>query len=306
MNETEELRQRIKKLENVVEQLQPTRRQLLAGGAGLAGLLGMSGVASAQTEITQNACVWLGNNDANDFDLNNLNALAGRGLTGGDELTNIAGTNLNIDSNGNLNASGGGGSPGGSDSELQYNDAGSFGGLTGTAYDGSTTIDWSSYTFSNLQSMSTSDVTVTNNIDITGETYIEAYRSTNATNITAGTLTNVVDTEVADVNDEFNSSQQFSPDTTGRYIFAGTVFFQNGTAGDEYDVLVRNVTDGVNLNFTRYGDGGVEQTVPIYFEGEFNSSKNYEFLAKNNDSSFDLNSGESKNRVTIKKSIIHP
>jgi len=68
-----------------------------------------------------------------------------RGLTAG--VTQIvAGTNVTIDpvdgtGNVTINASGGGGgTPGGSDTQMQYNNAGAFGGATGLTWDDSTNI----------------------------------------------------------------------------------------------------------------------------------------------------------------------
>jgi len=68
-----------------------------------------------------------------------------RGLTAG--VTQIvAGTNITIDpvdgtGNVTINASGGGGgTPGGSDTQMQYNNAGAFGGATGLTWDDSTNI----------------------------------------------------------------------------------------------------------------------------------------------------------------------
>jgi hypothetical protein len=67
-----------------------------------------------------------------------------KGLTAG--VTQIiAGTNVTIDpvngtGNVTINASGGGGTPGGSDTQMQYNNGGSFGGTTGLTWDDSTNI----------------------------------------------------------------------------------------------------------------------------------------------------------------------
>ncbi len=50
-------------------------------------------------------------------------------------LTNKQRSPLLCDVNGNLSTSGGGGTPGGSDLQVQYNNAGAFGGMAGTSWD---------------------------------------------------------------------------------------------------------------------------------------------------------------------------
>ena len=57
-----------------------------------------------------------------------------------DTLTLVAGTNVTITTDAStdsitINASGGGGTPGGSDGQVQYNNGGSFGGMSGTTWD---------------------------------------------------------------------------------------------------------------------------------------------------------------------------
>jgi len=83
-----------------------TRRGLMTAGAGILSWLAI-GQAAGQSDLPRSSCEWFGNVDASGYNLQNLNALEGTGLTGGDRLTNIAGTNLTIDADGNLNASGG-------------------------------------------------------------------------------------------------------------------------------------------------------------------------------------------------------
>jgi hypothetical protein len=53
----------------------------------------------------------------------------------GDAISDFTGNNLSVGSDGVLDASGGSGSPGGSDGQLQYNNGGSFGGLSGFVLD---------------------------------------------------------------------------------------------------------------------------------------------------------------------------
>ncbi|UXF50797.1 MAG: hypothetical protein HQRvContig01_62 [Haloquadratum phage sp.] len=83
-----------------------TRRGLMTAGAGVLSWLAV-GQAAGKSDLPRSSCEWFGNVDASGYNLQNLNALEGTGLTGGDRLTNIAGTNLTIDADGNLNASGG-------------------------------------------------------------------------------------------------------------------------------------------------------------------------------------------------------
>ena len=101
----DEQRQEIKQLLSS-QTRKTTRRGLMTAGAGVLSWLAV-GQAAGQTNLPRSACEWAGNTDANGYDLLNLNALEGTGITGGERLTNIAGTNLTIDADGNLNASGG-------------------------------------------------------------------------------------------------------------------------------------------------------------------------------------------------------
>lgn len=74
----------------------------------------------------------------------------------GNSIGDFAGTNLSV-SSGTLNASGGGGgSPGGSDTQVQYNDGGSFGG------DANLTWNSSGTTFTVEGETDTNDLTVSN------------------------------------------------------------------------------------------------------------------------------------------------
>lgn len=68
-----------------------------------------------------------------------FNCLIGWDATSQQQISYTAGTNIVLDpSTGEISASGGGGTPGGSTTEVQYNNAGVFGGITGATTDGTT------------------------------------------------------------------------------------------------------------------------------------------------------------------------
>lgn len=141
--------------------------------------------------------------------------------------------------------------------------------------------------------------------DITNETFIRATRGSNTSSQTSGTFVNIFDGESKDVRDEFDASQQFSPDETGEYFISFFIDFRGSTAaGDDIQVRVRNVTDGLNETpQMRQGVGSATFTT-----GEFthvfdlDSSKTYEFLATNLDNSFEI--GASNTEGVISRQIV--
>lgn len=150
----------------------------------------------------------------------------------------------------------------------------------------------------------------TGQADITNETYVESHLATDNTGISSGTFTNIVDTEDHDVRNEFNSSQQFSPDATGEYRIEAVIWFGSGADGDTHRGRVRNVTDntGVKSQPLRVPVGAADSVgLPFSEVVPLDSSKNYEVQAMNDDSSFELLGGfGSACYLTITKAVVHP
>ena len=105
------------------------------------------------------------------------------------QISYMAGDNITIDSaTGKISASGGGGTPGGSTTEVQYNNAGVFGGITGATTNG---------TVMTL----TSPILITPNIGVATATKINGLTITNST----GTLT-IVDGKTATISNTLTFS----------------------------------------------------------------------------------------------------
>lgn len=108
-DDTEALRERIRALEAQVHDDPPQggppdatyRRGFLAALAGAAGI-GAMGEVSAQAAEPGSACTWRGDQNAAGYDLLGLSALGGE-VANGDTISNLAGTDLAIDADGNLN-----------------------------------------------------------------------------------------------------------------------------------------------------------------------------------------------------------
>jgi hypothetical protein len=146
----------------------------------------------------------------------------------------------------------------------------------------------------------------TENADVTGETYIEAERTQSLQSITAGSFTNIVDTENEDSLGEFNSSQQFSPTETGKYIITGYGRIGVGNSGDSCHGRIRNVTDGTTTRFlmdTQQSGGTGVHTVTFTTNITLDSAKNYEFQVTDNDSTYDM---KKFSFLEIKRSVVHP
>jgi len=143
-------------------------------------------------------------------------------------------------------------------------------------------------------------------LGITNETFVEASRSSTAGSNSSGSWVNIVDTEDEDVRDEFNSSQQFSPDVTGKYDIIAQWAVRNGGSSDRIGFRVRNITDGTNaiLKDTEPWDASSFAEPHWSATVELNSSKTYEIQVTDKDSSFEVN--DSFTKLVIRRSVVHP
>lgn len=127
---------------------------------------------------------------------------------------------------------------------------------------------------------------------VSGETVIEGVRDSDTSSTTSGDWNNVFDGEATDTRDEFNASQQFSPDKDGIYEIDVQVGFGGSTTdGDELRFRIRNVTDTSNVDdFQRVKAEGTTPIVPFGKKYELDSTKTYEVQVTNQDSSYTVTS----------------
>lgn len=104
-----------------------TRRGALGTLAALAGVGVLSDRATAQSAAPGSACTWRGDQNAAGYNLLGLGAVGGD-LTSGNTVSNLAGTDLAIDSDGNLNVDPGAGGEAGLWTEEQDGDVTTSGG----------------------------------------------------------------------------------------------------------------------------------------------------------------------------------
>lgn len=143
-------------------------------------------------------------------------------------------------------------------------------------------------------------------VAVSGETYVEAHLSSNVSSISSGTFTNIVDTEDTDNRDEFNASQQFSPDSTGKYLVVAHALIDNGSAGDSYLMKLQNVTDGTRVVQTADNDAGASTQIGLVAVEELNSAKSYEVQATNSDSQHRLRGVSDLTNLRISRLFSQP
>lgn len=148
---------------------------------------------------------------------------------------------------------------------------------------------------------------VTDEADITNETYIEATRSSDASGISTGTWTNIADGEDKDVRNEFNSSQQFVPDATAEYTVNAYARMEPGSDQDRLQIRVRNITDSTtligSLEFSASGTGDEGVIIPG-LSGTFSAGDKYEIQVVAIGGSFGIDA--TATRAVIKKTYPHP
>lgn len=151
-----------------------------------------------------------------------------------------------------------------------------------------------------------------NQLHVDNATYVEAHRESDNSDISAGSWTNLVDTEDNDVRNELDSNQKFSPDASAEFTFRGVMWIAPGADGDRLDVRVQNVTDGSTVKsiLAAIEIGGKSSTtaaIPFAITVPLNNSKSYEVQGADQDSSFDLKGGfASACYYTIQQAVVRP
>lgn len=146
----------------------------------------------------------------------------------------------------------------------------------------------------------------TESADVTGETFIRAYKSADSTGIAAGTYTNIGDTEDVDSTGEYSSSQ-FTPATSGWYDVLAKARIDPGADGDTLTIRLRNVTDGSNVLFIQDSVGNAGKQSPVLSTvADLTAGKSYEVQVADNDNNYGVFSGSEKTFCVFRKSVVHP
>ena len=157
--------------------------------------------------------------------------------------------------------SGGGGTPGGSDTQVQYNDAGAFGGDAGLVFNGTTNALTTTGLLSVNQATADTRALVLSGYSVTGS------GSTNMIEIT-GTLNtsshaNILQMDITRTNDDFASnfillkrggSQQLAVDLYGSVITGGTVTASGVTSNNGITMQVGGNLTTSTSTLTAGGD----------------------------------------------------
>jgi hypothetical protein len=146
----------------------------------------------------------------------------------------------------------------------------------------------------------TSNSVNTEKANITDETLVDVYPSTDQS-VPSATWTEVkFDTEDADVLGEFDiTNNQFSPASDGYYQILCSVTLDGGASGDQVGLRFQNITDGeaVTVYFATHTGGFV--TASSNITRKLFSSKNYEVQIQNYDSSDTINPGSRSGDITF-------
>lgn len=143
--------------------------------------------------------------------------------------------------------------------------------------------------------------------DVVNETFVRGYLDSDITGITAGTWTNIIDTEEADGKDELNSSFVFTPSETAYYVISASVAIVPGADQDRLLFRLRNTSDNVNALFIETRSSGANrEDMPLADVAELTAGKNYEFQANNPSSTYSITSGSDATRASVRKSVMHP
>lgn len=135
----------------------------------------------------------------------------------------------------------------------------------------------------------------TGKADITGETWITAYRTNVKSGIASGTWTNIADTEDEDNLNEQDSNFNINVSSDGWRWVWGYAYIDNSNSGDQIRLAVRDVDAGTiaHLGGSPIYDAFAATfmtgyfTLPVYMT----SGTNYRVQAMNASSSFRMNSG---------------
>jgi len=147
--------------------------------------------------------------------------------------------------------------------------------------------EFNSNDITGVSSLSTEEANVTN------ETFISATRSSSANNVSAGTRTNIVDTQNIDNRGEFNSNQQFTPDKSGWYRIYAHARFGDGSDGDRYIIEVEDVNSSsvISTATPEITDSSGNPRTYVALLVELTSGTTYQVRAANSDSQYSLFGG---------------
>lgn len=134
------------------------------------------------------------------------------------------------------------------------------------------------------------------------DTRIKAGRSTNVTGITAGTWTDVGDTELRDSTGELNSSFEFVPTYSGWYDIEASAHWQNVTDQDQLQIAVRDITNAAIVSYSFMIDraSGTDDYVTGSTSVELTAGTTYKVQTRNPNNSGDLK-GDNSTYYTIER-----
>jgi hypothetical protein len=165
--------------------------------------------------------------------------------------------------------SGGGGSPGGSNTQLQYNNAGAFGGISGATSDGT------DVTFGSANLRATSPRFTTDIRDSNGNSIIGLVATgTGVNQISVANASTGISPAVSATGADANVNLTFSPKGTGVNRFTKNLFMNVGTGSLDNLIYVQGTTSGpINASFGFFvgGIGSQQASDGPYFLGRGNS-----------------------------------
>jgi len=150
-----------------------------------------------------------------------------------------------------------------------------------TVYDAATDTVGDGTTSADHQSVNT------NNLDINGETLVEAEKTIDQAYSSAnGWVTLTFDTEVADANSNWDgANNEFIPPETGSYQIVFQATFSQFSSGDLLRVRFEQTDGSAKGRLTReYGATGIEESVLVAAEKELSGGEPYEPQVRNQNS----------------------
>lgn len=138
--------------------------------------------------------------------------------------------------------------------------------------------------------------------DVTGDTFVRFERASDSTGVSG--YVNAFDSTTNDNNGEANSSQQFTPATTGWYQILAKARWDSANDGDRLDIRLRNVDAGDTVEFNQEETGGTDwDYVELNEIVELTGGSTYEIQTQNADSQDTLSSASTVG--VISKQLVH-
>lgn len=190
-------------------------------------------------------------------------------ITGVTRITVSNGTLTKSGTRATITTGGGGGSPGGSDTQLQYNNAGAFGGVSGATSDG-TNITFGSANLRATLPRFTTGISDSGGNSIIGLSAVgSAVNQINIANATAGNSPTI-----STVGASTDISLTFSPKGAGSNVFTKNSLFNVGSGALDNLTYVGSTSSGaVNASFGFFvaGVGSQQASDGPYFLGRGNN-----------------------------------